>query len=493
MNHCFNNSECQTDLDRNQVCIKNMCVCQPNYKWNKTNTVCTHFNCSLDEECFYASTLDHNRICSNNKCICDKPYYEDSVTKQCISEFRNTSTKSPIEIYCNDINNCGLNQFCVDNRCECLPNYEYSYVYNGCVFKPCFYSNDCTRFDANRICSNNGYCNCRSGYTVNPKKICNRTVESYCNSFNDCGSNQFCVNHLCECQPNYVYNSFDNSCHLKYCSYDSDCNTFDKNSVCLEGYCKCRSGYKTDPKTKFCIITVEKSCNTINDCGINQFCVNNLCECQPNYVFNQVSNSCLFNYCNYDTDCNQFDSKRVCLNRMCDSCKTYYAVDPITKFCNTTTGLYCSSNYDCTKYGDFNQVCVDNSCQCGPNYQIDNKWGDCSYHSCYFDSECQTYDKNRVCRYGLCQCDTNYRTDSNSQKCIYYSANLWWIWLFLWIPAVFIVITVVRIYKQRKIERQIQQSNQSINSCSPILQSNQYLTNSSQHVTINDPPPPYST
>ncbi len=176
------------------------------------------------------------------------------------------------------------------------------------------------------------------------------------------------------------------------CRLDSDCNLFDKNSVCSRFECKCRSGYSLDPNSKICKISVEKPCNSIDDCGNNQFCAKNLCECQPNYVFDDSLKLCRFKSCSHNSDCNQFDSKRICntANGMCDSCNSYYKIDQNTKFCNTTIGKYCSSSYDCTKYYDYNQVCVDNQCYCRQNYKLDMDSVFCSYYFCSQDSECQT-------------------------------------------------------------------------------------------------------
>jgi hypothetical protein len=103
---------------------------------------------------------------------------------------------------------------------------------------------------------------------------------------------------------------------------------------------------------------------------------------------------------------------------MCDSCKTHY-IDESTKFCNTTVGKHCLSKTDCIKYGDYDQVCVDNKCYCRQNYKLDTDSLFCSHFTCSYDFECQTYDKHRICYKRSCECETNYKEDSSSLKCTY--------------------------------------------------------------------------
>jgi hypothetical protein len=327
-------------------------------------------------------------------------------------------------------------------------------------------------------------------------------IRNYCNYNNDCqlyeDYNQVCVDHLCECQPNYKWNTTYRKCVYYSCFQSIDCKNYDANRICLNNKCVCSYPYFEDYMSKKCILKsqttlspIEKYCYDISYCGLNQFCVNKRCECQPNYAYNNLMNSCEYKNCKYDNDCNQFDNRQRCNSYGYCECKTYYAKDPITKFCNVTVGMFCSFNSDCTKYGDNNQVCVDNTCQCIPDYQLDSNNGFCSFQSCYNDYDCQKYDNHRVCEYNRCQCDYGYKEDYLSKKCNYfYSYNFWWLWMLFTIPAVIIIVALVRVCKLRN--SRLHQSNHSINSSSPIFQSNQFIASHSQNVTINDPPPPYS-
>jgi hypothetical protein len=58
------------------------------------------------------------------------------------------------------------------------------------------------------------------------------------------------------------------------------------------------------------------------------------------------------------------------------------------------------------------------------------------------------------------------------------------------IPLIIVIVAIVKVCRSRP--SRLHYSNHSINSSSPIIQSNQYLASHSQNVTINDPPPPYS-
>jgi hypothetical protein len=185
---------------------------------------------------------------------------------------------------------------------------------------------------------------------------------------------------------------------------------------------------------------------------------------------------------------------------MCDSCKTYYKIDTNTKFCNTTVGMYCSMNYDCTIHGDNDQICVDNKCYCKPNYKLDIDLGYCSYHSCLYDSECQTYDNHRMCNSMTCKCDTDYKEDSFSFKCIYSpssnSDRYVSIWMVLFVITSFILLITcfgICFYASKsKNDDSSQESNSNVDSISPNIQLNQYQSSDSHNIDLDDPPPPYS-
>lgn len=68
-------------------------------------------NVNLTEDCQY---YDPNRICSNHLYYCSHDYNEDkySFSKDCIR-------KTPIEKDCYNLSDCGSNQFCANNVCEC--------------------------------------------------------------------------------------------------------------------------------------------------------------------------------------------------------------------------------------------------------------------------------------------------------------------------------------------------------------------------------------
>jgi len=102
-----------------------------------------------------------------------------------------------------------------------------------------------------------------------------------------------------------------------------------------------------------------------------------------------------------------------------------------------------------------------------------------------------------------CECDTDYKEDSFSLKCTYSPSNNLinsdegvsiWVVLFL-ITSLLLLITWIGIClyasKSKKADSS-QESNSSVNSISPIIQSNQYQSSDSHNIDLDDPPPPYS-
>ncbi len=321
----------------------------------------------------------------------------------------------------------------------------------------------------------------------------------FCQKYGD--FNLICVNLRCQllCDINYKFNQTNRKCEFKPSYSTEDCQYYDPNRICSNNLCYCSHDYIEDKYSfsKDCIrkTPIEKDCNNLSDCGLNQFCANNVCECQPNYEYNATINSCEFKLCESHMDCDRFDSNRECyviinenntLNGHC-ICKSYLAPDPKTKFCNVTVGMSCIKNFDCTKYGDNNQVCVDNICQCIPNYRMDYRWNACNTYSCSNDSECQQYDKHRICDF-LCICESGYSENSLNKIC-YHTHKRSWLWMLFTIPGLVLFMVILRVY--RTYIYCTHQSNQDIDS--PPTYTEAPLSIISQDARFNDPPPAYST
>jgi hypothetical protein len=132
--------------------------------------------------------------------------------------------------------------------------------------------------------------------------------------------------------------------------------------------------------------------------------------------------------------------------------------DPINRLeSNSTNGIeakssaylnYCSSNLNC----GLNQVCVDYSCRCEPNYKYSYQSLSCVYSTCVLNSDCQSYDLHRICRSGYCSCDSNYYSDSYNKVCKFSGASILWVWI-LFPIAISIIIAVLIYYFYRRNRR----------------------------------------
>ncbi len=264
-------------------------------------------------------------------------------------------------------------------------------------------------------------------------------------------------------------------------------------------------------------INAENSCKSIAECfSFKKFCFENECKCGPNYKLNPISGKCNYFNCSQDKECQEFDKNRKCLGLNKCICRDGYTENTNTKICEKLP-LMCSNNSVCQGFGNTHQVCVDNVCQCVPNYKWDlthercinfdcNFDGDsvyCSYFSCSYDSECQTYDKHRICNKRSCECETDYKEDSSSLKCTYNWSHepnnngRIWVMFFKIALVLFLIIGIgignyYYVTKKRKADS-LQESNIRFHCNPQIIQQNPNLPIISHNVSIDDPPPPYST
>jgi hypothetical protein len=326
-----------------------------------------------------------------------------------------------------------------------------------------------------------------------------RIILTMKNSMKLIGLMIFIINFIpfkCEifCDINYRFNATNQKCEYYACSSDHDCQDFDYSRICVNQKCVCPRDYiEHKSSNKKCVWRkpIAKYCNKLGDCGLNQFCVDNVCECQPGYEYDIQTKSCELKPCNLFY-CDIFDNNRHCTARFFQNntsiheckCKWGFSVDPNTKFCNLTANMSCTYNFDCIQYSD-KMVCVDNICQCEPNYKKNDDSNDCNYYYCKNDFECQQYDEHRICEQNKCRCDDEYSEDSYNKKC--YKFN--WLWLLLILPILILFIVVFIVY--RKYFSRSQHSNEDIGS--PPTYTEIPLSIISQNFPIHDPPPPYFT
>jgi len=367
----------------------------------------------------------------------------------------------------------GPNLVCINSKCECNTNYKWDSTERKCQYFDCYHDTDCRAYDNNRVCDlKNNTCVCNKGFTIYKgcpdydsvicQKIQNK-INNYCLKDDECqcrgDMNQVCANKLdsfghCKCRPDFRWFSALQLCvNASFC-YDSNyCQNFPNDRICS----KDTNHYKSI----FC-----KSCQTLGDCDSNQICFDNYCECEPNYKYDENSKSCLFGYCQYYWDCKEIDINRKCTDsiRICNSCETPFVIDPMTRMCNTTNGMFCSSSGYCDRYFS-SQLCINNICQCKPNQKMNNSNGLCESFDCLSNSDCQTYDKHRICEDKICKCDTNYEESSHNYLCEYHLTNsspkLIWLWSLTLIPAILIILTIIIIRRRRNNSKYVRHSNSS--------------------------------
>jgi len=82
-NSTFNqNCKSSKDCETFEACIKNKCLCEPNYKYNDLKQECVYTKCYSDSDC---KLFDKMMLCQDWNCICDErnDYYLDSSSQVC--------------------------------------------------------------------------------------------------------------------------------------------------------------------------------------------------------------------------------------------------------------------------------------------------------------------------------------------------------------------------------------------------------------------------
>lgn len=81
---CTNDSECLISIS-NSWCIKNMCKCVTNFRYNFDDKRCHHFYCVSDDDC---QEDDYDRSCDSRRhlCVCGNSYEEEANSHLCIED-----------------------------------------------------------------------------------------------------------------------------------------------------------------------------------------------------------------------------------------------------------------------------------------------------------------------------------------------------------------------------------------------------------------------
>ncbi|XP_044578995.1 prion-like-(Q/N-rich) domain-bearing protein 25 [Cotesia glomerata] len=158
----------------------------------------------------------------------------------------------------------------------------------------CGFDRDC-EFQNHTRCSEDNKCVCEKNY-IKIGLSCRPLIGSSCQKTEDCfPENSVCVNHICECEKDFVPQSYER-CAPTY--FNWKCNPGDE--VCQEaqffsctdgGKCFCPPNYIV-LNTK-CVPLLNEHCTENKHCHIDfSACVNNKCRCKPEYAA-QANNLCL--------------------------------------------------------------------------------------------------------------------------------------------------------------------------------------------------------
>ncbi|XP_044588910.1 tenascin-like [Cotesia glomerata] len=404
---CWRNETCITN---NSVCIDNECKCKNNYT--------LRFN----DQCIFDILGAH---CKND-ILCQQVKFAkcstDNNTCQCSS---NTVAVNPtycaavIGGFCWTKDDClPLNSDCIDNKCQCDDMYTAESNEKctlALIGMSCEEDSECSRLIPFSKCSKFKTCSCKKNYLAHNWTTCYPSTEinEKCidNSVPCRKKNFVCINHFCQCKPNFVYK---NSKCLPDRLYESCNSTFEcdniENAICSDdNICVCDKNYGAWDE-KFCRPLLGVDCSTDKDCyAINSICIDKKCQCKK--LFFKVSeNLCLSQRlgetCFNQHDCATILNAECTENNVCE-CVPGYGQYNITT-CAPLLGMDCSRDKLCAPV---NSVCLLNHiCVCEEGHQpetstkcVSNKL----VRQCEVDDHCKAI-LNSKCVNNFCVCNHHH-------------------------------------------------------------------------------------
>ena len=374
------------DCDACEICIDGICQSRcPDKICDTTRDICV--DCTDSEDC------PDGKICVGGKCVCppDKPYLQpDGRCTSCVDDTQCPDCTRCVDGECVPIdcgtgvcdpekNECvgcvqsgdctGVNQCCVDGKCECCDGYVYNYITGTCdPLGECTSDNDCPEC---YICVGDECVPrvCPTGYVCIDDE-CKKTCAC---SEGPCSKTEACVPHtsdLCYCEP---------------CG-----STCDGNGDCGYG-CFCDSG---NCKPNPCSAVV---CGTSLDCGDGCGCYDGVCTpcnslgCATDECGQVEGCKCLGALCKQDpcsgpcengADCGDGCG---CIDGVCTSCDKQSCVG---NDCKDVLGCECVGNNCVDKQGCDGGCNVSSDCAVGCTcYQ-----GECTPCVDFPCDECDTHD-----------------------------------------------------------------------------------------------------
>ncbi|XP_008551307.1 prion-like-(Q/N-rich) domain-bearing protein 25 isoform X2 [Microplitis demolitor] len=237
-------------------------------------------------------------------------------------------------------------------------------------------------------------------------------LRSFCNNDEECSEilhAKCSADKQCICRANNIRIN-DTYCSPKlgaFCWNDEKCST--ENSICIEKSCKCKENYQQS-KQQCVPLIIGSPCENNASCEEVKFskCSDfQICVCLVNTMpVNRTLCLPLLNApCQTNDDCYVDDS--ICINSACQ-CRFRPLTESSNKCELAHLGMSCMSNFTCSRLLNHSICSRSGKCTCDTNLYLieNNKCVPLVDSVCWDNEQCAT--KNAICIENKCQCEPNY-------------------------------------------------------------------------------------
>ncbi|XP_022241756.1 fibrillin-1-like [Limulus polyphemus] len=276
--YCHNDTQCPIG----NICDNGKCIvgCR------------SDIHCAFEESCFNNHCQNPCTIfgaCGENA-VCN-PFNHDRICS-CPSQFTGNPkiqcVRIPAVVRCSKDTDCLASQICDGSRCtdgcysdnNCPQNQA---CIRGNCANPCGQSGVCGKKALCLPFEHIPYCQCPSGFTGDPKVLCNEVVAGdQCKEDENCAIGSVCVQSQCVvgCRTN-------NNCPFNEACINTICQNpclvggvCGVNTLCQalnhEAVCSCLPGYTGSPSSECSV--AQPVCEMDSDCGIGYVCVHQNCK-----------------------------------------------------------------------------------------------------------------------------------------------------------------------------------------------------------------------
>ncbi|CAG5083973.1 Protein of unknown function [Cotesia congregata] len=407
---CWRDEKCAAD---HASCIDSQCQCDEDYLQHSHNECLLKLigsSCKDNSEC---SRVKYAQCSAGNICVCsiNTKSVDQALCLPVLNEYCKTNDDCKVE-----------NSICIDNKCQCKPNYMT--LLNECqapyLGMPCINSKNSCRFINHSICLDDRECTCLPNYLPVNNNTCLPAYNQICFNNEECATkNSVCVNYRCKCKPYYIYRQVQCvSAYLRqWCQKEEDCSGVKFATCSKDNICVCKRNYFQSDDSN-CSPLLKSSCSTTEDCIVaNSVCQDGKCKCGESF-FAKSNDRCakisLVQTCSTFYDCLTIPHSDCSKIGLCYCDLGYVSIDGIR--CVPALGQFCTKSKPC---GINNSDCIDNKCQCKPYFEEarDSECIPINFNkSCSFDIDCRDI-KHSMCFYGECTCKQNY-APVNFQTCV---------------------------------------------------------------------------